>query len=70
MTIFEDHQGIYIIAEIWINHDGDVDCAKRLIQAGVDGSESDGALARVCFGMRTGASGASPSEMDRRSVSS
>ena len=41
MTLFERHAGVYVIAEVGINHDGDIAAAKQLIQsaaaAGVQG---------------------------------
>ena len=33
MTLFESHAGVYVIAEVGINHNGDVDVARRLIKA-------------------------------------
>lgn len=35
MTLFESHAGVYVIAEVGINHNGDVDVARRLIEAAV-----------------------------------
>src|SRR5882757_369431 len=37
MSVLDTFNGVYVIAEIGINHNGDFDAAKRLITAAVEG---------------------------------